>query len=197
MELVCKLYNVTLELKASKTFFIYNLMDVVLTTLNDMTKAANIEDFDKWEISEAYRLGRLGKKDGKKTRPILITLTLAWRKKELLRNSKKLPENIYITEDYPKDVINIRKELKMKQQAERKKGKIAYIRYDKLIVKDNNTKIPTKENEKRKRLPTDSPTQQHTKEGKEATALSKINKTNALGLPTRLRANSTSENNKQ
>lgn len=82
--------------------------------------------------------------------------------------------------------MNIRKELKVKQLEEIKKGKIAFIRYDRLVVKDRT--YTAKEGEKRKRMPTDSPTQQDNENVLKAP--SKINKTNLLGL-TRQRTNST------
>ncbi|CAH0404805.1 unnamed protein product [Chilo suppressalis] len=131
------------------------LVESLITCLNNIYKDTGLGNWDKYEIS---RIQRVGIKDSNKTRSILFTLTLEWRKLELLRNKKRFPKNIYITEDYPKDILNIRKELKVKQQEEIKKGKIAFIRYDKLIVKDKNP--VAKENEKRKRTPTDSPNQQ-------------------------------------
>lgn len=124
---------------------ITELMELVVENLNK--NKAKLENFDKWEIS---RVQRLGNKNDKNMRPILISLTLAWRKIELLTNNKMFPENVYITEDFPKDVLVRRNELKAKLKEEINKGKIAYIRYDKLIVKN-------KISEKRKRAPSTSP----------------------------------------
>lgn len=165
-----------------------DLMDVVLKTLNVMTKAANIENFDKWEISEAYRLGR---KDNKKKRPILIKLTLAWRRLAILQNNKHFPENMYATEDFPKDILQVRKELKDKQQEEIKKGNLAIIRYDKLIIKKNNQR---KTHDKRKRSPTKTPENTRTnRERVSQIAPNKINKINKLESTSRSRTNSLSE----
>ncbi|KAL0859844.1 hypothetical protein ABMA27_010184 [Loxostege sticticalis] len=122
------------------------LLELVLETLNKLSANADLEKWDVWEISKAHRLG----KKGDRKRPILITLTLSWRKTEILRNNKKFNNGIYATEDFPKEVLMKRKELKEKMEEEIEKGKVAYIRYDKLIVKE----AP---NEKRKRSPTQSP----------------------------------------
>ncbi|CAH0406559.1 unnamed protein product [Chilo suppressalis] len=71
-----------------------------------------------------------------------------------------------VIDDSP-SVVNITK--RTKSQAARR-NKIAFIRYDKLIVKDKNP--ATKENEKRKRTPTDSPNQQdNTKRGETRTKI--------------------------
>lgn len=66
----------------------------------------------------------------------MITVTLVWRKIELLKNKKLFPENIYITEDFPKEVLLKRKELRKQKEEEIINGKIAFIRYDNIIIKD-------------------------------------------------------------
>lgn len=175
------------------------LLQVVLTTLNEVAKDGGLENFDKWEISEVRRLG---KKEDKKRRPILLKLTLAWRRTEILKNNKKFPKNIYATEDIPKDILIIRKELKIKQQEEIKKGNLAIIRYDKLIIKENpkqsNRESSLKDKQlerdntetKRKRSPTKSPPRSGTKRYETGpVAPSKINKSYDIF---RHRANSTS-----
>lgn len=122
------------------------LIELVVETLNKLSLNANIEKWDIWEISKAQRLG----KKGDKNRPILITVTLTWRKIEILKNNKKFHDKIYATEDYPREILMKRQELKEKMQEEIKNGKTAYLRYDKLIVKETPK-------EKRKRSPTQSP----------------------------------------
>ncbi|XP_061719718.1 uncharacterized protein LOC133526889 [Cydia pomonella] len=171
------------------------LLELVLQTLNNLAKDGEIESFDKWEISVVRRLG---KKRDKKHRPILVKLTLAWRRLQVLKNGKKLPANTYVSEDYPKDVIQIRKDLNIKRQEEIKKGKIAMIRYDKLIIKEKTNQDRT--NEKRKRSPTKSPTSDNNnKHNEEAiqVAPTKINKTNAFAIMNRSRSNSLSSSSKQ
>ncbi|KAI5640471.1 hypothetical protein NE865_07222 [Phthorimaea operculella] len=156
-----------------------DLRGKMITILDDLSKKSNMREWDEWEISD---MRRLGKKDDNKSRPILITLTLLWRKFELLKNNNNFPAGIYATEDYPKDIQIKRNELKAKKKQEEMNGNIAYIRYDKLIVKPKKPNDKTKESEKRKRMPTDSPTQTNT--NNEKTPF-KINKTSTLGLPIR------------
>ncbi|KAL4712349.1 hypothetical protein ACJJTC_001510 [Scirpophaga incertulas] len=79
---------------------------------------------------------RLGKKVDGQIRPVLISLTLNWRKLEILKNKKSFPENIYVTEDFPKDVLTKRKDLKKIAEEEKAKGNVAYIHYDKIIIKE-------------------------------------------------------------
>lgn len=67
-----------------------------------------------------------------------------------MRNKKKVTEDIYITEDFSKETIQKRKELLPQLKEERKKGNVAYIWNNKLIVKP-------RENEKRKRDNSTSP----------------------------------------
>uniref|UniRef100_A0A2A4J436 Endonuclease-reverse transcriptase n=1 Tax=Heliothis virescens TaxID=7102 RepID=A0A2A4J436_HELVI len=104
----------------------------------------NIENFD---INRMYRIG---KKTPEKVRPVLISFTTYNKKIELLRNKKKMTENTYITEDYSKETLQKRKELLPQLKEEREKGNEAYIRNNKLIIKP-------KENEKRKRDNSTSP----------------------------------------
>ncbi|KAK9884653.1 hypothetical protein WA026_007497 [Henosepilachna vigintioctopunctata] len=55
-------------------------------------------------------------------------------------------------EDYSEEALKKRKELQTKLVEERNKGNIAYLRYDKLIIEENNTS-----QEKRKRDMSTSP----------------------------------------
>ncbi|XP_069365306.1 uncharacterized protein [Maniola hyperantus] len=123
-----------------------DLLKHIISVLNVVSDKTGIEAWDKWEISNVKRIG---KKIEGKTRPICTTLTLYWRKMELLRNKKHLPENVYITEDYPKEVLLKRKELKTQLKEELDKGNEAYIVYDRLVIKAKK--------DKRKRSPTKSP----------------------------------------
>ncbi|KAI5643177.1 hypothetical protein NE865_04899 [Phthorimaea operculella] len=126
------------------------LLTTIIQTF-DKIGGKEYEEWDKWEICSARRIGR--KQEGK-TRPILITLSLEWRKIQLLKNKKLYPKDIYITEDFPKEVVEARKDLIIQQKQEINNGKIAYIRYDKLIVKDKPV-------EKRKRSPQPLLTRKH------------------------------------
>lgn len=146
------------------------LMETVLSTLNTVSNATEMDNWDRWEVSRAHRLG---KKNEKSSRPILISLTLIWRRAELLKNKKNLPKNIYITEDLPREVLNRRKELRNKLIEERNKGKIAYFKFDQLIVKDKTV-------DKRKRSPSNSPQTSSQKENEVQKMPTKINKVDAL-----------------
>ncbi|VVC98804.1 unnamed protein product, partial [Leptidea sinapis] len=85
------------------------------------------------EIRAAYRIG---KKNEKNKRPILFTLTKTWKKTQILKSKKYLPNKINISEDYPREILAKRKELQ---------GRYAYIKYDKLVVQVNKTtKIQTR-----------------------------------------------------
>jgi hypothetical protein len=177
LEKITKKNNFILHGVAERETSASELMELVLNTLNTLSESANINQWDKWEISNVQRLGR---KQDDKNRPILITITLAWRKIEVLKNNKKFPSSIYATEDYPKEVLEKRRELKTKMTEELQKGKIAYIRYDRLIVKEATS-------EKRKRAPTDSPSSEPSVKEDMASSSSsnnptKVTKTNAFTL---------------
>lgn len=128
-------------------------------------------DITKQDINKAFRIGVFKGT----TRPVLISFVNAWKRNEILRNKKKLPKNISIKEDFTKEVLEKRKELLPILEEERKKGRIAFIKQDKLIVKDKGELS----RDKRKREPTSSP-----KEADNATeqikAPQKINKINAF-----------------
>lgn len=106
---------------------------------------------DSQEISEIHRIGT----NYEKNRPLIISLTTSWKKHLILKNKRNLPTNVFVNEDYPKEVLEIRKQLKPELEAERKKGNIAFIKYDKLIVKKPTN--PSREKRKRE-TPTGSPT---------------------------------------
>lgn len=170
----------------------YDLQVLVIDTFNAVSKTANLDPFDKWELSDAYRLG---KKQDNKQRPILVKLTLSWRRLEILKLSKQFPTGIYVTEDYPKDVLKTREDLKIKLKEELKKGNKAVIRYDQLIIKGKADSNVTKE--KRKRSPSKTPTHPTTNEEIPQKAPSKINKTNAFEFMNRPRTMSQSSTSTQ
>lgn len=94
------------------------------------------------DIQEVKRIG----KRGDRPRPIIVTFSTLglkikiFKQKEILKNT-----HYYIKEDYPKYVIEKRKELQVQLKVEREKGNIAKIKYDKLIIIKNNNKrtLPT------------------------------------------------------
>ncbi|CAH2094026.1 unnamed protein product [Euphydryas editha] len=90
------------------------------------------------EISNIYRIGR---RTENSNQPVVVSFTTIWKKHLILKNKSNLPPNIYVKEDYSKEIIEKRKQLQPQVEEERKKGNIAYLKQDQLIViksKDNN-----------------------------------------------------------
>lgn len=121
--------------------------------LVDYVKDIIVEAGIHLESQEITYVKRIGTQSDK-SRPVLISLTTTWKKHLILRNKRNLPTNVYIKEDFSKEVLEIRKQLQPKVEAEREKGNVAFIKYDKLIVK----KPRSNEREKRKRGTSGSPT---------------------------------------
>lgn len=138
-------------------------------------------DMEKHEVNKIYRI-RGAKKAGDEPRPVLLSFVTGWKKSEVMRNKKKFKE-VYVTEDYPKEVLEKRKELQPKLMEERSKGNIAYLQYDKLIVKDNTNK------EKRKRELSTSPQNNSQPKKQQNLTSFKANRTNAFDIM-RARSNS-------
>ena len=87
---------------------------------------------DEYTIERAHRVGR--KVDGK-SRPIVAKFNNYKIKEQVLKNKKSLAgTNIYVREDFSEKVLAKRKDLLPKMYEERKKGNVAYLRYDKLVV---------------------------------------------------------------
>ena len=121
-----------------------NLEELVSNTLNNSGIHIN-----KTDINKAYRIGKA--KD--KARPVLVNILNGWKRAEILRSKKKLPKNIYVQEDFSLEVLQKRKELVPQLQEERRKGRIAFIKYDKLVVKGETGNM----GDKRKREQSTSP----------------------------------------
>lgn len=122
----------------------------LIQKLKEIFKQDMNTNIEEHEINKIHRLGER-KMDSSKPRPVLCSFISNWKKNEIMRNKKKL-KAIYITEDYSKEVLEKRKELQEKLKEEREKGNTAYLKYDKLIVKENNIS-----QEKRKRETSVSP----------------------------------------
>ncbi|CAB3244043.1 unnamed protein product [Arctia plantaginis] len=156
-----------------------NIVKMVTKTLND----SGIE-INKRDINKAFRIG----KAKGEARPILVNILNVWKKNEILKNKSSLPKNIFVNEDFSKEVLEKRRELIPQLKEERKKGHIAFIKYDKLVVKDKEGNI----RDKRKREQSDSPNNSN-KNGRP-----KINRINAFErMRNRNRSHSTSELNKE
>ncbi|VVD01456.1 unnamed protein product [Leptidea sinapis] len=92
---------------------------------------------------------------------------------------KKDLKDGYITEDFPKEVLEKIRELKPKLIEEREKGNTAYIKYDQLVVKEGALI-----NEKRKRDQLTSPDNQNQAKKTTVTnsSIIKENRKNAFDL---------------
>ena len=149
--------------------------------------SVQMENFD---INKCHRLGK--KHEGRKDRPILISFTSYQKKIETIRNKRKMPQGTYITEDFSKETLDMRKKLQEELKQEIEKGNEAFIRNNKLIIKGKS------EAEKRKREISMSPkciqTPPHATEGKNIIAPSKLHKTDAFAY---MRARSLSLSEKQ
>lgn len=129
---------------------------------------------EEFEINKIHRIGKLN--NGEKPRPILVSFVSEWKKTEVMRNKKKLKE-LYIMEDFSKETLEKRKALQPKLMEERKKGNFAYIKYDKLIIKDNSNS-----KDKRKREISISPQTDFQPKKQQMLNTSKNNRTNAFDL---------------
>ena len=86
------------------------------------------------EIERAHRTG--SKKEGK-SRPVVAKFLKYKDREKVFKAKRKLKgSGIYIREDLSERVINKRKEMMPKLNEARENGKIAYFRFDKLIVHD-------------------------------------------------------------
>lgn len=151
------------------------------------------------DISSAYRIGKKIA-SSEKSRPIVATLVTTWKRNEIL-NNKKRSKDIYVSEDFPKDVVEKRRSLQTQMHEERMKGNFAYIKYDKLIIKNKNYKIY----EKRKRAPSTTPSASPSQAPSRVeniivesntTPVSKFSKVNAFDIM-RARSHSVSHASKQ
>ncbi|XP_062532928.1 uncharacterized protein LOC134201700 [Bombyx mori] len=104
---------------------------------------------DSHEINNIYRIGA----QTSENRPVVVTFSTMWKKHLILKSKSNLPTGIYVKEDFPKDVLEARKKLQPKVEEEWKKGNIAFMRGDQLVIK----KQKDNQREKRKRDKTISP----------------------------------------
>ncbi|XP_059056185.1 uncharacterized protein LOC131850045 [Achroia grisella] len=140
----------------------------------------SIEDY---EINKIYRLGTKIR-ESNKPRPVLCSFINNWRKIEIIKNKRNL-KTINISEDYSKEVLEKRKMLQAELAEERKKGNIAFLKYDQLIVKKN-----INNQDKRKRESSTSPSVYNSHSKKQQIVSSvKSNRTNAFDM-LRSRSNS-------
>ena len=95
---------------------------------------------DKLELGEidlerAHRTGGTGER--KTNRTVIVKLSTFKDRERILRAAKdKRIDNIYVNEDYSQKVIAKRKELLPKMMEARRAGKIAYLSFDKLVIRE-------------------------------------------------------------
>ncbi|KAJ8713211.1 hypothetical protein PYW07_013581 [Mythimna separata] len=139
--------------KKSNNIIIHGLPEGEQTTLDliKLIKNCFLDELgiaiENYEINKIFRIGSKNKNKNEKPRPTLLSLVTGWKKIEIMKNKKKL-KDLYITEDYSKETLEIRKSLQPKLIEERQKGNLAYIKYDKLIVKENSRPIDKRKREK-------------------------------------------------
>ncbi|CAG4941253.1 unnamed protein product [Colias eurytheme] len=141
--------------KRGKNLILFGIEEKGKTEIElvDLVKETVVESgihLDSQEISNIKRIG----KQSDKNRPVIISLTTIWKKHIILKNKRNLPPGVYVKEDYSKEVLETRKKLQQQVEIERKNGNVAFIKYDKLIVKKPNNS----HREKRKREQSGSPT---------------------------------------
>lgn len=142
-----------------------NLIEIIKKKFKDDLNIT-IEDRD---INMIYRIGKNNIENGK-DRPILLAFVNFWKKNSIMANKKKL-KNVYVSEDYPKEILDMRKKLQPNLEEERKKGNYAYINYDKLVIKQGKPG-----NEKRKReLSTSPKAKEHPRKQQVSTKTHRLN----------------------
>lgn len=148
-----KIYNLEKH-KRLNNLILYGVKETEKSTadLIEIIKKKFKDDLNiNFEDRDVNTIHRIGKNMTEKERPILLAFVNFWKKKEIVANKKKL-KNVYVSEDYPKEILEMRKKLQPKVEEERKKGNYAFINYDKLVIKQGKPG-----NEKRKREPSTSP----------------------------------------
>lgn len=158
-----------------------NYMDLerkVLDIINNVLKV-------KCDSSCMESVRRLGQR-GEKVRPIVLTLVTLGLKIQIQKNKKKLETTTYyIKEDFPLDVLNKRRELQQEVNKERELGKLAIIKYDKIVyLKNRNQESNSQNTEKKKRNLSISPEASKPEYGHQSTQIekqpTKITKTNSM-----------------
>ena len=101
------------------------IQDIITTKLNIQ--------MDEFTIERAHRVGRRNATG--KPRTIVAKFNSYKVKESILKSKKGLKgTNVYVREDFSQKILAKRKELLPKMHEERRKGNIAFLRYDKLVV---------------------------------------------------------------
>ncbi|XP_023942008.2 uncharacterized protein LOC128198937 [Bicyclus anynana] len=158
----------------------------IIQKVKEIFKADLDLHFEDYEVNKIYRIGNK-QSSCKKPRPILFSFVNEWKKSEVMKRKKSF-KDVYVSEDYSKEVLEKRKMLQSQLKEERNKGNIAYLKFDKLIIRE---KVDNTKNEKRKREMSTSP-QQNTQPRKQQ-YMKPSNKLNAYDLM-KIRSNSLPSN---
>lgn len=109
-----------------------NNYEELFNTAMEVMRKINVK-IASYDLNKMYRIG---KPDTGKTRAILISFTTFNKKIEVLQNKNKMPASTYITEDFSKETLGKRKELQKQLKEERAKGNDAFIKNNKIIIKE-------------------------------------------------------------
>ncbi|CAH2088199.1 unnamed protein product [Euphydryas editha] len=94
----------------------------------------------KLTYSDIQEVKRIGKKS-QRPRPIVVIFSTLGTKIKILKHKEALKDTpYYFKEDYPKQVLQKRRELQEQVKMEREKGNIVKIKYDKLVILKPNQK---------------------------------------------------------
>ena len=113
--------------------FSHNTVQLLTETLvTDILKEKL--DLDPIPIDRAHRVG---KAKASKPRSIVVKLSAYKDKERVMKTAKdKKLRNVFINEDFSARVLAKRLDLLPEMRRARNSGKIAYLSFDKLIVKD-------------------------------------------------------------
>ena len=92
------------------------------------------EQVDTLKIERAHRTGAT---TAQRDRTIVVKFSSFKERDAIIREARTVkPRGVYVNEDYSQRVITRRKELLPQMREARERGKVAYLSFDKLIVKD-------------------------------------------------------------
>ncbi|CAG4947890.1 unnamed protein product [Colias eurytheme] len=138
------------------------------TLIMNFIKEHFSQDLDRRDIQEVRRIG----KKGERPRPIIVTFCTLGTKINLFKNRNALKDTgYYITEDFPQNILEKRKELQEQAKIEREKGNLVKIKYDKLVISEINRTAGNN-----KRMLSTSPENKTTKGAETNTQANKKNK---------------------
>lgn len=158
-----------------------NLEDIMINFIKEHFSM----DLDKRDIQEIKRIG----KKGERSRPIVVTFLTFGIKINIFKRKNSLKNTaFYITEDYPQNILEKRKELQEQARIEREKGNSVIIKYDKLLIRDKINTIA-----KNKRMLPTSPESYPAESDKNRAQVNKKNKTQNTNIQTSRHTPSKSE----